>query len=111
MKTECNVDHHQTLPIPTYDPDHNVRHHGQRPTSHAGYRHHHHAYRQHKGHFAAYCRYLAAANDVDQDLPLRHRYRKTKATIVSYDFDEYVSRTSYGWKTSTHRKYQYKNNY
>lgn len=112
MKAECDVDHHQTLPIPTYDLNSNIHYHyHQSQTSHAGYRHHHHAYRQHKGHFAAYCRYLEAANDVDQDLPLRHRYRKTKATIVSYDFDEYVSRTSYGWKTSTHRKHQYKNNY
>lgn len=112
MDTECDTDHQQPLTLPDYDRDSNVRHHGQRPTSHAGYRHHHHhAYRQHKGHFAAYCCYRAAANDVDQNLPLRHRYRKAKATFTSYGFNDYGARRSYGWKTSTHHKHQYKNNY
>lgn len=109
MNTKCDLHHHQTLPIPTYDLEYNVRyHHRQSQTSHAGYRHHHSTYSKHKGHFAAYCRYQEAANDIDQNLPLRHRYRKTKATFADYDFDECASRMSYGWKTSTHRKHQYK---
>lgn len=110
MNTDCDIRHHQTLPMPTYDLDRNVRYHYcQSQTSHAGYRYHHSAYSKHKGHFAAYCRYQEAANDIDQNLPFRHRYRKTKATFADYDFDEYGSRRSYGWKTSTHRKHQYKN--
>lgn len=112
MNTECDIHHHQTLPMPTYDLDRDTRYHYcQSQASHAGYRHNHSAYSEHKGHFAAYCRYLETANDVDQDLTLRHRYRKTKATLADYDVDDYGSRMSYGWKTSTHRKHQYKNSY
>lgn len=109
-KTDGDLDQQQPLTLPTYDRDQTVRHrNSQRPTAHAGYHRQHNGYCKHKGHFAAYYRYREAVTDVDQTLPWRHRYRKTITAFIDQGWDsEYGSRRSYGWKTSTHRKHQYK---